>query len=71
MCYVYIVACATKIFWLYLLKGSEQKYMSYSELLLNQFTELFEEIDDNDSQIVSKFLSEYNKYLEIQIEKLK
>ena len=45
--------------------------MSYSELLLNQFTELFEEIDDNDSQIVSKFLSEYNKYLEIQIEKLK
>jgi len=31
----------------------------------------FEELDDDDSQIVSKFLSEYNKYLEIQIEKLK
>lgn len=31
----------------------------------------FEEFDDNDSRIVSEFLSKYNKYLEIQIEKLK
>ena len=31
----------------------------------------FEEFNDNDSRIVSEYLSKYNKYLEIQIEKLK
>ncbi|MFW2487801.1 MarR family transcriptional regulator [Clostridium chromiireducens] len=31
----------------------------------------FEEFDDNDLHIVSEFLSQYNKYLEVQIEKLK
>jgi DNA-binding MarR family transcriptional regulator len=30
----------------------------------------FEEFNDNDSRIVSEYLSKYNKYLEIQIEKL-
>lgn len=31
----------------------------------------FEEFDDNDSHIVSECLSKYNKYLEVQIAKLK
>jgi len=31
----------------------------------------FEEFDDNNSHIITEFLSKYNKYLEVQIEKLK